>query len=447
MPYTGHSPEEERHLLKAIGASGFEDLIAAVPKSLRLEQPIAIPPGQTEMELRRLFHEAELLNYDPVCTPSFLGGGLYDHDVPAAVGHMQMRSEFYTAYTPYQPEVSQGTLMSIYEFQTMVCELTGLDVANASMYDAGSAAAEAALLAAAATGRDKILVAGTFHPHHRMILETYGLPPGLRFVDVGGEGALRPGDLEPHLDGEAAALIVQQPNFLGSIESIRPLADAIHAKGGLLIVSADPVSLGILEGPGKLGADIVVGEGQNLGSHPAFGGPACGLFACKKELIRRLPGRLVAETVDKEGHRGFVLTLQTREQHIRREKATSNICTNNNLVALGMTITLAMLGPRGLHEMANLCLQKAHDLERRLTAIPGIKRDPSGPFFLEFAVALPRPARDVIAAVYKDVGILAGIDLGRFRKEWGSRLLIAVTEKRSRQEIETLASAIGRAVA
>ncbi len=447
MPYTGHSPEEERHLLEEIGVSRFEELITALPDALRLKSPVAIPPGQTEMELRRLFHEEELKNYDPVCTPSFIGGGLYDHDVPAVVGHMQMRSEFYTAYTPYQPEVAQGTLMSIYEFQTMVCELTGLDVANASMYDAGSAAAEAALLAASATGRQKILVARTLHPHHRMILETYGLPPGLRFVDVGGEGALTPEDVAPHLDSDVAALILQQPNFLGMIESVRPLAEAVHAKGGLMIVSADPVALGILEAPGRLGADIVVGEGQNLGSPPTFGGPACGLFACKKDLIRRLPGRLVAETVDREGHRGFVLTLQTREQHIRREKATSNICTNNNLVALGFTITLAMLGPRGLREMANLCLQKAHYLEEKLASIAGVKRDPPGAFFMEFALSLPKAAGEVIGAVYRDVGILAGIDLGRFRTAWGNRLLVAVTEKRSRSEIDALAGAIGRALA
>ncbi len=447
MPYTGHSPEEERHLLEKIGVKRFEDLITALPESLRLKSPVAIPPGQTEMELRRLFHDAELKNYDPVCTPSFIGGGLYDHDVPAVVGHMQMRSEFYTAYTPYQPEVSQGTLMSIYEFQTMVCELTGLDVANASMYDAGSAAAEAALLASSATGRRTILVARTLHPHHRMILETYGLPPGLRFVDVGGDGPLTPEDLAPHLDADAAAVIVQQPNFLGSIESIRPLADSAHAAGALLIVSADPVSLGILEAPGRLGADIVVGEGQNLGSPPVFGGPACGLFACKKELIRRLPGRLVAETVDKEGHRGFVLTLQTREQHIRREKATSNICTNNNLVALGFTITLAMLGPKGLREMAALCLQKAHYLEEKLASLAGVKREPPGPFFMEFALTLPRPARDLIDFVYRDCGILAGIDLGRFRSGWENRILIAVTEKRSLAEIDALAASIGRALA
>ncbi|MDM7916033.1 MAG: aminomethyl-transferring glycine dehydrogenase subunit GcvPA [Candidatus Eisenbacteria bacterium] len=447
MPYTGHGPGEEKELLRAIGVSRFEELIPDLPESLRLGRPIDIPKGQSELEVRRLFREAEIKNYDPATTPSFLGGGLYDHDVPAAVQHMLLRSEFYTAYTPYQPEVSQGTLMAIFEFQTMVSELTGLPVANASMYDAGSAAAEAALMASGATGRNKILVARTFHPHHRAILETYGVPPGLSFVDVGTEGPLSPAELAKHLDGETAALLVQQPNFLGGIETLGPIADAVHAAGALLVVSSDPVALARLEAPGKLGADIVVGEGQNLGGGPAFGGPACGLFACKKELIRRLPGRLVAETVDREGRRGFVLTLQTREQHIRREKATSNICTNNSLVALGFTITLSLLGPGGLSRMADLCLQKAHYLEKSLTSIPGVRREPQGPFFFEFALRLPRPAAEVARAIYDEERILAGIDLGRVRPEWKDRLLVAVTEKRTREEMDRLAAAMRRVLA
>jgi len=446
MPYTGHTETEERELLRVIGVERFDDLISAVPQKLRLKSPIAIPPGQTEMELRRLFLDAEGRNYDPLRTPSFIGGGLYDHDIPAAVRHMTLRSEFYTAYTPYQAEVAQGTLMTIYEFQTMVCELAGLDAANASMYDGGSAAAEAALLAAGATGRSKVLVARSFHPHHRAILETYGRSPGLSFVDVGGEGALSVGDLKGHLDSEIAAVIVQQPNFLGLVESIAPVAEVAHAHKALLIVSADPVCLGLLAAPGRLGADIVVGEGQHLGNPPSYGGPALGFFACKKELVRRLPGRLVAEAVDREGRRGFVLTLQTREQHIRREKATSNICTNNQLVALGFTITLAMLGPAGLRDMASLCLQKAHYLEKALTRLPGVRRDPEGPFFLEFAVRLPRPAHEVIQAVYRDAGILAGIDLGRMKPEWRDRLLVAVTEKRTRAEMDALVSAMGRVI-
>jgi len=445
-PYTGHSREEEPELLRAIGVETFEDLIAAVPKALRQSRPLDVPPGQSEMELRRLFLDAARRNYDPLSTPSFLGGGLYDHDIPAVVRHMTLRSEFYTAYTPYQAEVAQGTLMTIYEFQTMACELTGCDVANASMYDAGSAAAEAALLAAHATGRQKILVAGSFHPHHRGILETYGRPPGLSFVDVGADRPLTPADLAGKIDGETAAVLVQQPNFFGGIESIGPLAEAAHAHGALFVASADPVALALLEPPGKLGADIVVGEGQNLGNPPSYGGPACGIFACKRDLIRRLPGRLVAETVDAEGRRGFVLTLQTREQHIRREKATSNICTNNNLVALGMTITLSLLGPTGLREMANLCLQKAHYLAGALAAIPGVRRDPDGPFFHEFCLRLPKEASEVIGKVYKDAGILAGCDLGRIRPEWSDRLLVAVTEKRTRQELDGLVTALGRAL-
>jgi glycine dehydrogenase subunit 1 len=447
MTYTGHGADEEQQMLAAIGVARFEDLIAALPEPLRLRQPISIPPGMTELELRRLFQDYAARNYDPVATPTFLGAGLYDHDVPSVVGHMQLRSEFYTAYTPYQPEVAQGTLITIFEFQTMVSELTGLPVANASMYDAGSSCAEAALLAAAATGRTKILVAHTLHPHHRQILETYGLPPGLRFVNVGGDGPLRAEDLKAALDGETAALIVAQPNFFGSIESLGPLADAAHAAGALFVVSADPLALALLEAPGNQGADIVVGEGQSLGNAPAFGGPACGLFACRKDLIRRLPGRLVAETVDREGRRGFTLTLQTREQHIRRDKATSNICTNNNLVALGFTVCLGLLGPVGLREMANLCLQKAHYMEEMLTRLPGVRRVPEGAFFLEFAVRLPKPAGEVVAQVYRDAGILVGVDLGRFDKAWSDRLLVAVTEKRTREEIDRAVAAVGRALA
>ncbi len=447
MPYTGHSPDEEKDLLAAIGVGRFDDLIQALPQSLRLTRPVGIPPGMSELELRRLFDEAERGNYDPRRTPSFIGAGLYDHDIPAVVRHMTLRSEFYTAYTPYQAEVAQGTLMTIFEFQTMVCELTGMDVANASMYDAGSAAAEAALLAATATSRTKILVARSFHPHHRAIMETYGHSPGLEFVDLGGENPLTAAEVTAACDSRTAALVVQQPNFLGGIENLAELAEAAHAAGALFVVSADPVSLGILEPPGRLGADIVVGEGQNLGNPPSYGGPACGLFACKKDLVRRLPGRLVAETVDVEGRRGFVLTLQTREQHIRREKATSNICTNNNLVALGFTITLALLGPAGLAEMSKLCLQKARYAESRLVKIPGVKRDPLGPFFCEFAIRLPKPASQVIDRVYRDSGILAGFDLGRVNPAWGDRLLVAVTEKRTREEIDSLAASMGRVLA
>jgi glycine dehydrogenase subunit 1 len=329
----------------------------------------------------------------------------------------------------------------------MICELTGMEVANASMYDAGSAAAEAALLASGATGRKKVLLARTLHPHHRDIIATYGTPPGLEFVEVGGQGPLGVADLAGNLDEETAALVLQQPNFFGLIETINPLAEAVHKKGALLVVSADPVCLALLEAPGKQGADLVVGEGQSLGNPPAFGGPACGLFACTKNLIRRMPGRIVAETVDADGNRGFVLTLQTREQHIRREKATSNICTNNNLVALGVTVTLALLGPKGLRRMAELSLQKAHYLEEKLAKIPGVERDPPGSFVHEFVVRLPRRASEVIAEIYRESGILAGIDLGRFDSTWRDRILIAVTEKRTREEIDALSAAVAGALA
>ena len=446
MLYVGHTPQEEDRLLRTIGAPRFEDLIASIPESIRLKEPIGIPPGQSEIEVARLFQEFERRNYDPRVVPSFLGGGIYDHVVPSVVNHILLRSEFYTAYTPYQAEAAQGTLMSIFEFQTMVCELTGMEVANASMYDAGSAAAEAALLAAGATGRRRILVARGLHPHHRAILETYGRPPGLEFVDVGTEEALTLEDLRDGLDREVAALIVQQPGYLGTVESLGPLAEAVHDRGGLLVVSADPVCLALLEAPGKQGADIVVGEGQSLGNPPSYGGPAAGFFATTMKLVRRLPGRLVGETADAEGRRGFVLTLQTREQHIRREKATSNICTNNNLVALGFTVALSLLGPRGLRKMAEQSLQKAHYLEERLAALPGVRRQPGGPFVREFCLRLPIPASEAVAKVYAEAGILAGIDLGRIRPGWKDRLLVAVTEKRTRGEMDAYVEALRRIV-
>ncbi|MBD3161421.1 MAG: aminomethyl-transferring glycine dehydrogenase subunit GcvPA [Candidatus Eisenbacteria bacterium] len=446
MLYVGHTPQEEEHLLRTIGVKRFEDLIASIPESMRLKKPIAIPAGESEIEVRRLFQESERRNYDPRVVPSFLGGGIYDHVIPSVVNHIQLRSEFYTAYTPYQAEVAQGTLMTIFEFQTMICELTGMEVANASMYDAGSAAAEAVLLASGATGRRRILVARSLHPHHRAILETYGRPSGLEFVDVGGEEALTPDELRDVLDGETAALLVQQPSYLGAVESLGPLADAVHDQGGLLVVSADPVPLALLEAPGKQGADVVVGEGQSLGNPPSYGGPAAGFFATTMKLVRRLPGRLVGETVDADGRRGFVLTLQTREQHIRREKATSNICTNNNLIALGFTVTLALLGPRGLRKMAEQSLQKAHYLEERLAPLPGIRRQPEGAFFREFCLRLPVPASEAIAKIYAEAGILAGIDLGRVHRDWQDRLLVAVTEKRTREELDAYVEAMRRVV-
>ncbi len=445
--YVGHGSNEEREMLAAIGVSGFEELLKGVPESARLRAPIEIPPGQSEAELRALFLELGQRNYDPERTPSFLGAGLYDHVIPAAIRQITLRSEFSTAYTPYQPEVAQGTLASIFEFQTLMAELTGMDVANAGVYDGGSAAAEAALLAAAATGRNRILIDAGLHPHARGVVETYAHGPGLTLETVPLEGGVvGPAALRKCLSNETAAVILSHPSFFGCVQDLRPLVEAIHEAGALAIVSCNLISLGLLESPGGAGADVAVAEAECFGNSLSFGGPLCGVLAARRDLVRRLPGRLVAETADADGHRGFVLTLQTREQHIRREKATSNICTNNNLVALGVTLYFTLLGPKGLREVASQCLQKAHYLEEKLTALPGVTRVHPAPFFHEFALNLPRPAGDVVEKILTDDHILAGCALGRFDARWEKQLLVAVTEKRTRAEMDRFVEALARAL-
>ncbi len=446
--YVGPGPEQEPEMLVAIGVRSFEDLLAGVPASARMKRPTAIPPGQTEEELRRLFRTLGDRNVDPEVVPSFLGAGLYDHTIPAAIRQLTLRSEFYTAYTPYQAEVAQGTLATIFEFQSILAELTGLDVANASMYDGGSAAAEAVLLAMNATGRSRVLVSEGFHPHWREVLRTYGTGPGLVLEPVPlRDGRTDLAALKSRLDDGVAAVLLQNPNFFGCIEEIAPLAAAAREAGALTVVSANLMTLGLLDPPGAIGADLAVAEAQGYGNPPQFGGPLCGILAARKDLLRRMPGRLVAEARDQDGHRGFVLTLQTREQHIRREKATSNICTNNNLVALGVTLYFTLLGPRGLQEVARQSLQKAHYLRGRLLEIPGVKAAFSAPCFHEFTLELPKPAAEVVAAILRQDRILAGFDLGRVDPAARHRLLVAVTERRTREEMDRLAAALRRCLA
>jgi glycine dehydrogenase subunit 1 len=448
MPgYVGHGPDGEREMLRAIGVSSFEELLKGVPASARLKEPTPIPRGQSEEELRRVFSVLGNRNYNAVTTPSFLGAGLYDHIIPAAIRQLTLRSEFYTAYTPYQPEVAQGTLASVFEFQSVMAELTGMDVANASVYDGCSAAAEAALLAASATGRTRVLVAAGVHPYTRQVMDTYTSGPGLRLETVPMRDGVTDLDaLKQALGDDVAAVVLQNPNFFGGLEDLKPCCEAVRAAGALAVVSANLLSLGLLEPPGGLGADIVVAEAQCFGNPPSYGGPLCGVFAARRELVRRLPGRLVAETRDADGHRGFVLTLQTREQHIRREKATSNICTNNNLVALGVTMYFTLLGPRGVREAAWQSVQKAHHLEYELTRIPHVSRVHPAPFFHEFALELPRPAGEVVDRILLRDHIVAGLDLGRFDPAWSNRLLIAGTEKRTAEEMERLRRAVAHAI-
>ena len=447
MSYVGLAPDEERRMLAAIGADSFEALIAAVPEPARLRRPLVVPGPLSEIELRQRFGAWARQN-DADRMVSFQGGGVYDHYIPAAVTALAMRSEFATAYTPYQPEVAQGTLTAIFEFQSMICELTGMPVANASLYDGATAVVEAALLARLKTGRARVVVAGAVHPRTVDVLRTYvGAGDVTVVADRGGQCA--PEDLAQALGSETACVVYQHPNWFGLLESPHALNQLAHQAGALAIASSDPIALALLEPPGgaapagtaRPGVDIVVGEGQGLGNAPSFGGPLLGFFACDVSLIRRMPGRIAAETVDRQGRRGYTLTLQTREQHIRREKATSNICTNQGLMALRATIYLGLLGRDGLREVAELCVQKTHYAADLAERIPGYRRAHGGTFFREFVLECPVEAAAVVEAG-RARGVLPGVDLGQFRPEWKRWLLTAVTEQRSREEIDRWAEAL-----
>jgi len=436
MVFIPTTDENRKEMLETIGVSDFEELLEAIPEEARFKGDLDLPEPLSEYEVTKLLQEIANKNEHAGTHTCFLGGGAYDHFIPAAVGHVISRSEFYTAYTPYQPEVSQGNLQAIYEYQTMVANLTGMDVANASMYDGASALAEASLLAQAQLRREKILVSKTVHPFYRKVVGSYCRRSGVCQEEVGIEGGMTDlNELKAEIDDQTAGVLIQHPNFFGNLEEVEEIGKIIHDAGGLFIVSADPISLGVLQPPGAYGADVVTGEGQAMGNPLNFGGPYVGIFAVKQPLIRRLPGRLVGVTQDTQGRRGFVLTLQTREQHIRREKATSAICTNEQLCALASTVYMALMGKQGLPTVANLCLQKAHYLAKRLEEIDGIDLLFSRPFFKEFAIKCPVPPKQIIAEMRKEK-IFAGIDLGRFDYGIEDGLLIAVTEKRTKDEMD-----------
>jgi glycine dehydrogenase subunit 1 len=445
--YIPNTTAEQREMLHAIGAHSIDDLLAKVPQKARLSRPLQLSPALAEGELLGAMRALAAQNADADGHVCFLGAGSYDHYVPVVINHLISRGEFFTAYTPYQPEASQGTLRSIYEYQTMIAELTGLDVANASIYDGASSLAEAVLMAHSVTGRTEIVLTGALNPLYRRVSATYCDGPGLRLRDCPApEGVI---DLEAAgrlVGGKTAALVVQTPNFYGCLEDIAAAARIAHEAGALLLVVADPVNLGVLEAPGRLGADIVVGEGQGLGVSMSFGGPNLGVFATRNDLVRRMPGRLVGVTVDRDGERGFVLTLQTREQHIRRGKATSNICTNVALCALMATIYLATLGKQGLVRVGELSMAKAHYAAERLAAVPGVSLRFGAPFFKEFVVKLPKSPERVVTRLLKE-RLLAGVPLKGFDRKLGDCLLVAVTERRTRAEIDRLAEALAKAVA
>ena len=445
MSFVPNTDRNRQEMLKAIGVKDFSELIAVIPDSIQLKKELRLPPALSELELTKLLGEAASRNADAGRTTCFLGGGAYDHFIPAMVDHMISRSEYYTAYTPYQAEVSQGTLQTIYEFQSLICELTGMEAANASMYDGATAAAEAALLAHAHTRREEILVAGSLNPNYRKVLDTYCGSIKLK-VDTlpltQGEGRLDLDAVKKGISDKVACVIVQTPNFFGLLEEIREIEPLVHAKGALLVLVCDPISLGILKTPGEYNADVAVGEGQALGNNLYLGGPYLGYFACRGSLIRKMPGRLVAVTADTRGRPGYVMTLQTREQHIRRERATSNICTNQALCALSACVYLSLLGKTGMRKVAELCLQKSHYAADGICGVDGFTRKFDGPFFKEFVVTTPRPAEEVVRRLLKK-NILAGVDLGFFDSKLKNELLVCVTEKRTREEIDRLVCELG----
>ena len=436
--YLPHTPEDRQAMLSAIGAPSVESLFVDLPANVRLNRALALPAAMPETALtKHLGALAQKNAHELIC---FLGAGAYDHLIPSVVDHVIRRSEFYTAYTQYQPEIAQGYLQALWEYQSMICELTGMPVANASMYDGATAIAEAAMMACAASGRQQVVVASTMHPNYRAVLATYAMDKSIQVKTAAyADGALEAGTLSTLLTKETAAILVQYPNFFGCVEDVRALAEAAHAQGALVIVAADPVALGVLEAPGVLGADIVVGEGQSLGLSLSFGGPYLGFFAASEKLMRKMPGRIVGQTLDNRGNRGFVLTLQAREQHIRREKATSNICSNEALCALTAAVYLTAVGKQGFRKIAEQCLQKAHYAKRTLAGLKNCEAVFEKPFFQEFVVRLNKPV-DAVNAALAQQGVLGGLDLGRYYPELTGCVLLCVTEKRTKAEIDQLAA-------
>ncbi len=441
MSYLSLTDRDREQMLAAIGVSSVEELFAEIPESVRFRRELDLEPALSEPELVAHLEELAARNVHTGEQVSFLGAGIYDHYVPAVVDAVLARGEFLTAYTPYQPEMSQGVLQAIFEYQTAICELTGMDVSNASGYDGTTVAADACYIAKHATARTKLVVCESLNPQVRQVVKTYAPGFGLEVVEVPHrDGVTEPEELRAAAK-DAAGVIFQQPNFFGCLEPAPELASAADDAGALPIAHVDPVSLGVLEAPGNYGCAIAVGEGQGAGNYQAYGGPHYGFIAARSEFIRRMPGRIVGETTDVEGKRGYVLTLQTREQHIRREKATSNITTNQTLLALAGLVHLAWLGPQGLREVGETCLGLAAYAKERLTAAGFEPVFPNTTTFKEFAVRVGRPAKDVVAAA-RAHGLHPGYALGRDYPGLDDALLVAVTEKRTTEEIDRIAEVL-----
>lgn len=444
MRYIPNSPEEREEMLRVVGLANAEELFRSIPDEVKLNRALKITDPLSEPEV---IGGMEILGVTNTAArkPSFLGAGVYSHFSPTVVDHLIQRSEFFTSYTPYQPEVSQGTLQYIFEFQTLVAQLTGMDVANASMYDGSTAMAEAFLMAQRVTRREKVLVAGSVHPEYRQVAHTYVQHCGIQLETAAFDEATGQLSGLEHLDDQTAALVVQSPNFFGCVEDVKALADKAHAVGALLIVVVtEAISFGLLKSPGECGADIVVGEGQSFGIPMSFGGPHVGLFATSEKYVRNMPGRLAGVAYDKNGNRGFVLTLATREQHIRREKATSNICTNQGLIALAATIYMETMGKKGLQEVAMQNAQKAAYAARQIAAIDGFEPAFSAPKFNEFVIRAPKPAAEVLEKLRTEKGIIGGLALSKYYENRPNDILVCVTETNTKEQIDSLVSALER---
>jgi len=442
-PYIPHTPQDEREMLESIGLNSLDELFDDIPKDMQLGRELNLPKAKSELEVMTYLTAMAKKNCSLSELTCFLGAGAYDHYIPSVVDHLISRSEFFTSYTPYQPEISQGTLQYIFEFQSLICNLTGMDVANASLYDGGTAVVEAALMAATHNRKDEIVISKTVRPETIKILKTYAHVQGIKVVEVEmKDGITDLEELDKTINDKTAAVIVQSPNFFGIIEDLKTTGEIVHkAKKISFIASVDPISLGILKRPGDLGVDIVVGEAQGMGIPIAFGGPYLGFIASTKEYMRKLPGRIVGETVDKNDKRSYVLTLTAREQHIRREKATSNICSNQGLNALASTIYMVTLGKKGLREVAMQSTQKAHYAFDKLTNSDKFKPTFNQPFFKEFAITSELDADKVNNDLRKE-NIIGGYHLGKDYPQFKNSVLYAVTEKRTKDEIDKLSSVL-----
>lgn len=440
--YLPMTEQDQKEMLSSIGVEKVEELFSDIPESVRFKGQYNIKPAKSESALLKELSNLANKNADLKRHTSFLGAGVYDHYQPIIVDHVISRSEFYTAYTPYQPEISQGELQAIFEFQTMICELTGMDVANSSMYDGGTALAEAAMLAAGQTRRKKILLSSTVHPEARDVVKTYAKGQRVDVIEIPyQDGVTDIAALKELISDDIAGVIVQYPNFFGRIEPLKEMEEIIHSTKSMFIVSSNPLALAALTPPGKLGADIVTGDAQPFGIPTSFGGPHCGYFAVTNKLLRKVPGRLVGQTVDEDGKRGFVLTLQAREQHIRREKATSNICSNQALNALAASVAMTALGKKGTKQMAVQNIQKAH-YAKQILKQKGLEIVFDGPSFNEFIVKLPASYQEVNNKLFEKQ-IIGGYDLGQTYPELKDHMLVAVTELRTKEEIDAFANELG----